>query len=283
MFVYLIYNRNFDVDSYFDETLPEKYRFLDFYEYRKRQNDFTFSFSKESRKLLKSLDALLESERCLDFKRKAKTLKDRFENHRLNNKDVSDFWNEIELNITQDMMENMAEETVEQHLATKSTTKKKKRKDQNEEDHEEKTTKRKKIDDYFSPVYETQHDQAQQPCENAKNNKNNEEPPVIGSPDDILKQYHQSDGHTTPSSYSPILKSPILDFVNNPFLEEDSIISIDDVPNELTFEYIDQINEFFLGETNVSLLFNNYQNQSLKLAKTNGLFIESNVHEILSS
>ncbi|RHZ67208.1 hypothetical protein Glove_302g51 [Diversispora epigaea] len=285
---------------------PVSFRVTYFYEYRKRQNDFTFSFTKESLRLQKSLDSLLESNCLEDIKSKANAMRNSFKNHRLHNKDVNNFWNEIELeynnnemqrlesdktlrtkrchvNInskTQDMMENMAEETVEQHLAMKSTTKKKKR-DQNEEDHEEKTTKRKKIDDYFSPVYETQHDQAQQPCENEKNNKNNEEPPVTGSPDDILKQYHQSDGYTTPSSYSPILQSPILDFDNNPFLE-DSIISIDDVPNELTFEYRDQINEFFLGETNVSLLFNNYQNQSLELAKTNGLFVESNVHEILS-
>ncbi|CAG8834761.1 5116_t:CDS:2, partial [Gigaspora margarita] len=113
-----------------------------------------------------------------------------------------------------------------------------KKRDQNEEDHEEKTTKRKKIDDYFSPVCENQHDQAQQPCENVKNN---EEPPVVGPPD-------ESDGYTTPSSYSPILKSSTaelsnLDFVNNPFLEED---------------------------------------REKELAKTNGLFVESNVHEILS-
>ncbi|CAG8596990.1 10951_t:CDS:10 [Diversispora eburnea] len=157
-------------DPYFDETPPEEYRFLNFYKYRQKQNDFTFSFQKESRKLQLSLDSLSNSNSYSeDVKRKANAMRNCFEaiweapvvlrrdkthtitNHRLCNKDVNKFWNEIELKYsndelqhlelkkvlrtkrchvdisskTQDMMENMAEETVEQHFAMKSTTKKK--------------------------------------------------------------------------------------------------------------------------------------------------------------
>ncbi|CAI2197698.1 805_t:CDS:2, partial [Funneliformis geosporum] len=45
--------------AYFDETHPEDYRFLDFYEYRSQQSDFTFSFQKESDKLKKDLGSLI--------------------------------------------------------------------------------------------------------------------------------------------------------------------------------------------------------------------------------
>lgn len=42
------------------------------------------------------------------------------------------------------------------------------------------------------------------------------------------------------------------------------------------------VNEFKIGDTNVSQLFQRYQNESARMAKTQGLLIESNVHEILS-
>jgi hypothetical protein len=45
--------------AYFEETRPEDYRFLDFYEYRLQQSDFTFSFRKESDKLKKDLSILI--------------------------------------------------------------------------------------------------------------------------------------------------------------------------------------------------------------------------------
>ncbi|CAG8596248.1 8750_t:CDS:10 [Diversispora eburnea] len=45
--------------TYFEETRPEVYRFLDFYEYRLQQSDFTFSFRKESDKLKKDLSILI--------------------------------------------------------------------------------------------------------------------------------------------------------------------------------------------------------------------------------
>ncbi|CAG8454741.1 15977_t:CDS:2 [Acaulospora colombiana] len=40
--------------------------------------------------------------------------------------------------------------------------------------------------------------------------------------------------------------------------------------------------DFRIGEINVSQLFRKYQNESIKIAKADGLFVESNVHEILS-
>ncbi|UZO12254.1 uncharacterized protein OCT59_003799 [Rhizophagus irregularis] len=45
--------------AYFDETHPKDYHFLDFYEYRLQQSDFTFSFQKESDKLKKDFGSLI--------------------------------------------------------------------------------------------------------------------------------------------------------------------------------------------------------------------------------
>ncbi|RHZ44567.1 hypothetical protein Glove_718g6 [Diversispora epigaea] len=122
--------------TYFD-TPSKEWSFLGYYKHRRNESDFTFSFRKESFLLKKYLESRQEKIP------KAKQLAEAFANHRRHNEEVDIFWNEIELtyldqeralrtkrchvNIsskTQDMMENMAEETVEQHLATKSTTKK---------------------------------------------------------------------------------------------------------------------------------------------------------------
>ncbi|PKY47282.1 hypothetical protein RhiirA4_444767 [Rhizophagus irregularis] len=71
--------------------------------------------------------------------------------------------------------------------------------------------------------------------------------------------------------------------IDNPFLEEsDFILSIDDIPQGLTFKDENSVDDFYMGDINVSSLFRYYQNQSLKLARDKGLFVESNVHEILS-
>lgn len=113
------------------------------------------------------------------------------------------------------------------------------------------------------------------------------------------EQYHQSDGYTTPSRNSMakdlIAELPSvaerqnkihIDIDNNPFLEEseksDIILSIDDIPRGLTFEDKNSAGDIYIGEINVSSLFRNYHNQSLKLARKEGLLIESNVYEILS-
>ncbi|CAB5190989.1 unnamed protein product [Rhizophagus irregularis] len=113
-----------ETTTYFN-TPSEEWNFLSYYKHR-----FTFSFRKESFLLKKNLES---RQKIL----KAKQLLEAFKNHRQHNEDVNIFWNEIELmyleyeknlrtkrchvNIsskTQDMMENMAEETVKAHLAT---------------------------------------------------------------------------------------------------------------------------------------------------------------------
>ncbi|CAG8678507.1 6423_t:CDS:2 [Cetraspora pellucida] len=69
----------------------------------------------------------------------------------------------------------------------------------------------------------------------------------------------------------------------NPFIEEEeNDIIIDDVPCEFSFKNGDPANDLHMGETYVSLLFRNYQKQSLNIARDKGLFVESNVQEILS-
>ncbi|CAI2179326.1 16317_t:CDS:2, partial [Funneliformis geosporum] len=94
-------------------------------------------------------------------------------------------------------------------------------------------------------------------------------------------------GYTTPSPGSPTLHPLPMD---NSFSEkenedesedEDGVIIINDV-DELCFKDGDPENDLKIGDTNVSQLFREYQNESVMIAKTEGLFVESNVHEILS-
>ncbi|RGB37404.1 hypothetical protein C1646_813355 [Rhizophagus diaphanus] len=118
-----------ETTTYFN-TPSEEWSFLNYYRHRRNENNFTFSFRKESFLLKKNLES---RQKIL----KAKQLLEAFKNHRQHNEEVNIFWNEIELmyleyeknlrtkrchvNIsskTQDMMENMAEETVKAHLAT---------------------------------------------------------------------------------------------------------------------------------------------------------------------
>ncbi|CAG8574688.1 14905_t:CDS:2, partial [Acaulospora morrowiae] len=99
----------------------------------------------------------------------------------------------------------------------------------------------------------------------------------------MIKKQHQ-DRYSTPSPCSPTLHSLPID---NPFVveedeDEDGPIIIDDFSDELSFENGDPENDLKIGEANVSQLFRQYQKESLKIAKTGGLLVESNVHEILS-
>lgn len=89
----------------------------------------------------------------------------------------------------------------------------------------------------------------------------------------------------TPSPCSPNLHPLPTD---NPFIadideeeDEDDVIAIDDV-DDLCFENGNLENDYKIGDINVSQLFRHYQNASINIAKKEGLFIESNVHEILS-
>ncbi|CAG8476700.1 17897_t:CDS:2 [Cetraspora pellucida] len=96
----------------------------------------------------------------------------------------------------------------------------------------------------------------------------------------MIKKQHQ-DGYSTPSPCSPKLHSLPID---NPFVvkeDEYGTIIIDDV-DELCFNDGDPENDLKIGEINISQLFRKYQNESVKVAKTDGLFVESNVHEILA-
>ncbi|CAI2192304.1 17732_t:CDS:2, partial [Funneliformis geosporum] len=121
------------------------------------------------------------------------------------------------------------------------------------------------------------------------------------------KHYHQTDGFTTPSPGSPIKHSSIeeekedsqkkhssieeegspikhISEEESPFIEEEeNEIIIDDVPYEFSFENGgDSADDLHVGTTNVSIIFRNYQNQSLNIARDKGLFVESNIQEILS-
>lgn len=70
----------------------------------------------------------------------------------------------------------------------------------------------------------------------------------------------------------------LFDTDNNPFLEEiDPILSM-----IFHFKNKNSADDFYIGEINVSSLFQNYQNQLLKLARDKSLLVKSNVHEILS-
>ncbi|CAB4428015.1 unnamed protein product [Rhizophagus irregularis] len=185
---------------------------------------------------------------------------------------------------------------------------------QNKSDHDQMKTKRTKMEHYFPRItHETQN----QPFENVDNctelsgttlfddisdqdigyttpcpmKKNSTvELPSTTLFDDISDQ---DTGYTTPC---PMKKNLTVELprvterqnkihvdIDNPFLEEsDFILSIDDIPQGLTFKDENSVDDFYMGDINVSSLFRYYQNQSLKLARDKGLFVESNVHEILS-
>ncbi|PKC55724.1 hypothetical protein RhiirA1_502647 [Rhizophagus irregularis] len=158
--------------------------------------------------------------------------------------------------------------------------------DSTESDHKQAT--KTKIEHYFP----------RRPSYNVNNNEELSGTTLV--PDDISniqEQYLQSDGCVTPSPCSQMSKNStvelprvepksaiLVDIDNNPFFieESDDILAIDDILCDLTFENEASTNDVFLEENNISLLFRNYQNQSLEIARNKGLFVETNVHEILS-
>ncbi|GBB85754.1 hypothetical protein RclHR1_01220050 [Rhizophagus clarus] len=128
-------------------------------------------------------------------------------------------------------------------------------------DHKQKRTK---IEHYFPhEPHETQ--RKQQLFENVDNDDDLSGITLVPS-DDILDQL---DGYTTPSPRSPMTKNLtvelprvkhqnkiLVDMENNPFLEEsDFILSIDDIPCDLTFEDGNSADDFYIEEINVSSLF----------------------------
>ncbi|CAB4427525.1 unnamed protein product [Rhizophagus irregularis] len=99
----------------------------------------------------------------------------------------------------------------------------------------------------------------------------------------IPKKQHK-DKYTTPSCeavYKRQMESS-MGIDDQFFSEEINIISIDDIPCELSFVNENLVDDFKIKEINVSMLFRQYQNKSVDIAKTGGLLVESNTHEILS-
>ncbi|CAG8787248.1 10432_t:CDS:2, partial [Racocetra persica] len=64
------------------------------------------------------------------------------------------------------------------------------------------------------------------------------------------------------------------------YYDNDRVI-IDDV-EDLYFQDGDPTNDYKIKEINVSQMFRKYQNESVRMSKNGGLFVESNVHEIFS-
>ncbi|GBC15880.2 hypothetical protein GLOIN_2v1140040 [Rhizophagus irregularis DAOM 181602=DAOM 197198] len=83
-------------NNYFEETRPGDYRFIGFYHYRLQQDDFTFSFMKESNRLKKNLDNIVKNGSD-EMRNSAKQLSNSFKGHREYFTDVDAFWREIEL------------------------------------------------------------------------------------------------------------------------------------------------------------------------------------------
>ncbi|CAG8678438.1 17723_t:CDS:2, partial [Racocetra fulgida] len=89
-----------------------------------------------------------------------------------------------------------------------------------------------------------------------------------------------NDGYTSPSPFNVISEGYSL--INNPFIEEDEgSLVVDDI-GDLCFERNECPHDYKIRNINVSQLFRQYQNESIKISKNGGLNVESNVHEILS-
>ena len=85
----------------------------------------------------------------------------------------------------------------------------------------------------------------------------------------MIKRLHQDT--PTPCSH-PSLPMDNLFIEDKEEEDEDGVIIINDV-DELCFEEGDPANDLKMGDTNVSQLFRQYQNESLKIAKTGGLLV----------
>src|SRR4051812_25865656 len=77
-----------------------------------------------------------------------------------------------------------------------------------------------------------------------------------------------------------MLKLPPL--INDDDYEEEEITVIRNVPCELSSVSGDFENDFFVEEHDVSRLYREYKNKSIKLSNTCGLYVETNIHEILA-
>ncbi|CAG8472701.1 11501_t:CDS:2 [Acaulospora morrowiae] len=116
------------------------------------------------------------------------------------------------------------------------------------------------------------------------------EPPQI---DESVSNQRTYDKKTTSRQRNYTVTSPKLHSLplDNPLIEDKDKEEVEDKDKEGIdnpfIEYEDEdewdpANDLKIGDTNVSQLFRQYQNESLKITKTGGLLVESNVHEILS-
>ncbi|CAG8549961.1 2203_t:CDS:2 [Paraglomus occultum] len=92
-----------------------------------------------------------------------------------------------------------------------------------------------------------------------------------------------NDDSISPSPYNVVRGGYSLD--NDPSIDvnkdvEDNFI-VDDV-GDLYFDSKEQPHDYKIGNINVSQLFRQWQNESVKISKNGGLLVESNIHEILS-
>ncbi|RIA92730.1 hypothetical protein C1645_820229 [Glomus cerebriforme] len=90
--------------DYFKQTSPNKYRFLDFYRHRQKDNDFTRSFRREADELLRCLTSLKDSN-SKETRDGAVRLLSNFEGHRTKYEDVDIFWKQIENEVSMDSAE----------------------------------------------------------------------------------------------------------------------------------------------------------------------------------
>ncbi|RHZ90059.1 hypothetical protein Glove_8g6 [Diversispora epigaea] len=108
--------------AYFHETNPQDYRFLDFYEYRSKQVDFTFSFMNEAYKLRNDLD-LIAKDGSKEMKEAVIKMKNIFKGHRETTRNVDVFWKRIELNTElQTQLHNVEVEGTSSLISTSAKT-----------------------------------------------------------------------------------------------------------------------------------------------------------------
>ncbi|CAI2195623.1 2523_t:CDS:2, partial [Funneliformis geosporum] len=113
--------------------------------------------------------------------------------------------------------------------------------------------------------------------EEASTEKKRKDEDVIESTPPTKKS--RSDYESPSSSEMEKLPSLVNDSVYDD--EDDEITIIRDVP-QLSLENRDLEGAFFIEGCNISKLFRQYQNESINLANSDGLYVETNVHEILA-
>ncbi|CAG8570445.1 6282_t:CDS:2, partial [Acaulospora morrowiae] len=94
--------------------------------------------------------------------------------------------------------------------------------------------------------------------------------------DERIFKRSNNDDYISPGRYSPIDNL----FIGQIEKDDDSLI-VDDV-GDIYFERNEHTYDYKIRNINVSQLFRQYQNESVKISKNGGLTVESNVHEILS-